>query len=707
MSDNKTMIRTIDSAYALMGVAGDHENKQYLVKGEFKIGREQDNDIIINEGFVSRHHATIKLTTGILTVTDNDSSNGTYVNDKPVKTALLTLGDRVRFDIVEFLVCDAGADFKKTAITPPADNSAKAAIDRQAELERELEELQRIQKEREEQLRQEKARLVQLEEERIAKEKAEQERIAKEKAEQERIAKEKAEQERIAKEKAEKERIAKEKAEQERIAKEKAEQERIAQEKAEKERVAKEQAEQERIAQEKAEQERIAQEKAEQERIDKEAAEKERIALEKAEKERIAKEKAEQKRLAQEKAEQERIAKEKAEKDRIAQEKAQQEQLAKEKAEQERAAKKQAEQERIAQEKAEKERLAEEKAEQQRAAKEQAEQELQAQKKAASIELEKQKMEQARLLKERQQQQEIARELKEASDKAAQQQARKQQQQDAANKMADTVAEDEDKTVFAVPTPVAGNSEKTVFAPIAAQAADSKPEPEQEYQQDHTIRRDEIIQPADADEEKTLLAEPPAAADDDKTMVGAPAVSPLSAAESDKTIIGMPPNKDDEATLVMGQNTVSRIKLAAAQSSTEVELLGLTEPVIDRKFKLNKTLLSIGRSPFNDIIIKASSVSSQHAELEKVDGLWMVRDLGSSNGTYINDLMIEEAVLYSDDCLMIGEVELTFDPNGLMPPPEDREMDVIEIESAANTLLWLAIGGGAVLVAASLVMWLV
>jgi pSer/pThr/pTyr-binding forkhead associated (FHA) protein len=155
---------------------------------------------------------------------------------------------------------------------------------------------------------------------------------------------------------------------------------------------------------------------------------------------------------------------------------------------------------------------------------------------------------------------------------------------------------------------------------------------------------------------------------------------------------------DELSRARMDQKTVvAKIKQAAAQAAAPVELLGLSSPVAHRTFKLSTNVQTIGRSPFNDIILKSSSVSSEHAEIENVGEHWVVRDLGSSNGTFVNGEPIDECDLYHQDLLIFGEVELKFDPNGLVPAPELREPKNKTSNTGSSTKLWLVIA--AVLVA--------
>ena len=87
-------------------------------------------------------------------------------------------------------------------------------------------------------------------------------------------------------------------------------------------------------------------------------------------------------------------------------------------------------------------------------------------------------------------------------------------------------------------------------------------------------------------------------------------------------------------------------------------LLGLTQPVMDRQFLLNKSRMTIGRSPLNDLIIKAESVSSHHAEIERTEEGWVLRDIASSNGTEVNGIVGDNFTLLPGDKVVLGEVNL-------------------------------------------------
>jgi predicted component of type VI protein secretion system len=82
---------------------------------------------------------------------------------------------------------------------------------------------------------------------------------------------------------------------------------------------------------------------------------------------------------------------------------------------------------------------------------------------------------------------------------------------------------------------------------------------------------------------------------------------------------------------------------------------------------LRKPKLLVGRRPSCDIRLEFPNVSSQHYELEWVNGYWRVRDLRSANGTKVNGERIDEKFIQPGDTLMIAkhgfEIDYTPDPN--------------------------------------------
>jgi|WetSurMetagenome_2_1015567.scaffolds.fasta_scaffold1165067_1 pSer/pThr/pTyr-binding forkhead associated (FHA) protein len=71
--------------------------------------------------------------------------------------------------------------------------------------------------------------------------------------------------------------------------------------------------------------------------------------------------------------------------------------------------------------------------------------------------------------------------------------------------------------------------------------------------------------------------------------------------------------------------------------------------------------ITIGRDPGNNIVLKDKMVSRFHAEIQKIKEDFFVKDMSSSNGTYVNDLEIPQnkyARLQEKDKIRIGKTEL-------------------------------------------------
>jgi hypothetical protein len=79
-----------------------------------------------------------------------------------------------------------------------------------------------------------------------------------------------------------------------------------------------------------------------------------------------------------------------------------------------------------------------------------------------------------------------------------------------------------------------------------------------------------------------------------------------------------------------------------------------------RRVTLERFPFRIGRSESADLRIDAVQISREHAEIIERNGMWLVRDLGSTNGTEVNGKQIKETLLADGDILKLAEVEITF-----------------------------------------------
>lgn len=78
------------------------------------------------------------------------------------------------------------------------------------------------------------------------------------------------------------------------------------------------------------------------------------------------------------------------------------------------------------------------------------------------------------------------------------------------------------------------------------------------------------------------------------------------------------------------------------------------------RFLIADQTCSIGRGPENDIFLDDVTVSRSHAVIDRLDGSFTLKDLGSLNGTYVNNQSLKSIELQSGDEIQIGKFHLIF-----------------------------------------------
>jgi len=95
-------------------------------------------------------------------------------------------------------------------------------------------------------------------------------------------------------------------------------------------------------------------------------------------------------------------------------------------------------------------------------------------------------------------------------------------------------------------------------------------------------------------------------------------------------------------------------------SSREACLVVINGVDLGKKYSLVQSSTLIGRSSKVDIQIDEDSISRNHAILEKREDQFVIRDLESTNGTYVNDRPIREHSLRDGDQIKIGSTIFKF-----------------------------------------------
>ncbi len=81
---------------------------------------------------------------------------------------------------------------------------------------------------------------------------------------------------------------------------------------------------------------------------------------------------------------------------------------------------------------------------------------------------------------------------------------------------------------------------------------------------------------------------------------------------------------------------------------------------LGKQYHLRLKRMLIGRTGKSDIFIDDSSVSREHALIERKDGRYILEDLKSTNGTFINGEFVDLRVLSHGDKIRIGNTVLQF-----------------------------------------------
>ncbi|HYF40484.1 MAG TPA: FHA domain-containing protein [Gemmatimonadales bacterium] len=93
-----------------------------------------------------------------------------------------------------------------------------------------------------------------------------------------------------------------------------------------------------------------------------------------------------------------------------------------------------------------------------------------------------------------------------------------------------------------------------------------------------------------------------------------------------------------------------------------------------RRLPIKVPVVNIGRGDYNDVVIADPSVSTMHAKLQRRDSIWVLTDLGSTNGTFVEgERLTGEVALGPGTTLKFGDVAALFEPLDETVVPERPE----------------------------------
>ena len=82
--------------------------------------------------------------------------------------------------------------------------------------------------------------------------------------------------------------------------------------------------------------------------------------------------------------------------------------------------------------------------------------------------------------------------------------------------------------------------------------------------------------------------------------------------------------------------------------------------VVIKEVQITKDKTTLGRRPYNDIVIDNLAVSGEHAVLQMVGQDVFIEDLNSTNGTYINGKAVKKQLLAHNDTVEIGKYKIKY-----------------------------------------------
>jgi|SRR5690348_4180543 len=81
------------------------------------------------------------------------------------------------------------------------------------------------------------------------------------------------------------------------------------------------------------------------------------------------------------------------------------------------------------------------------------------------------------------------------------------------------------------------------------------------------------------------------------------------------------------------------------------------------RFQVKTPIVNIGRADYNDLVLNEESISTSHAKLQRREGVWVLVDLESTNGTFVDgDKVSGETPLAPGAMVRFGDVQTVFEP---------------------------------------------
>ena len=91
-------------------------------------------------------------------------------------------------------------------------------------------------------------------------------------------------------------------------------------------------------------------------------------------------------------------------------------------------------------------------------------------------------------------------------------------------------------------------------------------------------------------------------------------------------------------------------------------MVGRADRYKGQRFPIRVPVVNVGRADYNDIVLNDDSVSTVHAKLQRREGVWVVVDLDSTNGTFVDGEKVSgEAPIVPGALLRFGGIGMMFE----------------------------------------------
>ncbi len=118
--------------------------------------------------------------------------------------------------------------------------------------------------------------------------------------------------------------------------------------------------------------------------------------------------------------------------------------------------------------------------------------------------------------------------------------------------------------------------------------------------------------------------------------------------------------------------------------------------VVIKEAELSKARSTLGRRPYNDIVIDNLAVSGEHVAFLLADGVMTMEDLNSTNGTYVNGAVVKKQLIRNADTIEIGKYKIVYvdesaqDKNS--PPTAPTGLTSLSTTRASSALIHILSG---------------